>query len=193
VQFAGKLRQSLTCSCCWGCTLLYSKLYTKIVQREVRWIWRPSTTGIMPFAQESTDVCWPMMRGYFLLLWHFWTVEACPGVVLKSPSSPPQRFVTSLTAPGANLGILVTPLHVSAPECHLQGDCEHKGSQVQHSTTGISWICDSLCSQIPWRWRSGAETRRGDAYRKLCVIVCILLSAFVDKYIEYTKMRSEIT
>jgi hypothetical protein len=169
--------------------LFCSKLYTKLVQREVRWIWRPNTTGTMTFARESTDVCWPMMRDYVLVLWHLRTVEACPGVVLISPSSLPQHFVTSLTAPGANLGILVTPLHVSAPECHLQGVCEHKGSQVQHSPSGINWICDSLCPQIPWRWQSGAETRRGDAYHKLCVIVFVLLYFYVHLLVNILNKR----
>ena len=69
----------------------------------------------------------------------------------------------------------VSALYFSAPECHLQGVCEHKWSQVQHSTSGINWICDSLCSQIPCRWQSDAVIRRGDAYHKLCVIVCVLL------------------
>jgi hypothetical protein len=31
---------------------------------------------------------------------------------------------------------MMSPLHVSAPGCHLQGVYELKGSQVQHSTSG---------------------------------------------------------
>ena len=32
------------------------------------------------------------------------------------------------------------PQHVSAPECHLQAVYEHKGSQVQRSTSGIQHV-----------------------------------------------------